>query len=93
MDILEIYSPKRFTAMASKLGLKPGFAVDLSEVKPYGPHNGQPWDLTTEEDVKELEEMQDFEQPVLMTGSPPCDPFRQLLRLSAGQRDVAKQAE
>eukprot|EP00972_Heterocapsa_arctica_P013527 1994052-Heterocapsa_arctica.AAC.1 len=27
--VLEIFSPKRFTAAASGLGLRPGFAVDL----------------------------------------------------------------
>ena len=42
VDILEVFSPKRFTdpILCSKLGLRSGFAVDLSECKPYGPTAG-----------------------------------------------------
>ena len=31
--------------------------------------------------------MVDFEEPYLLTGSPPCDPFSQLLKISAHRRD------
>ena len=32
------------------LGLRPGFAVDLCENKPYGPHEGESWDLSKASD-------------------------------------------
>ena len=58
-DILEVVSPKHFTdpTLCSKLGPRPGFAVDLSECKPYGPNKGEYWDLNKPNDVKELQEM------------------------------------
>ena len=37
-QVIEICSKARFTAKAGDLGLRPGFAVDLSWNKPYGPH-------------------------------------------------------
>ena len=85
--VLELFSPKRFTEMAPRLGLRPGFAVDLCEPKPYGPNQGEMWDLDKANDVKELQEMVDFEKPTLLTGSPPCGPFSVLRRLSDYKRD------
>ena len=35
-DIAEVYSPKRFTALAQQCKLRPGFAVDLCETKGNG---------------------------------------------------------
>jgi len=74
-SIIEVFSPARFTARAGGLGLRPGFAVDLCEAKPYGPNEGEAWDLSQPKDVRELKEMIAFEQPVLVTGSPPCTAF------------------
>ena len=88
--VFEIYSPKRFTAMASRLGLRPGFAIDLAEEKPRGPQKGQKWDLSKEADIKELEDLVSYEEPVLLTGSPPCDQFSQLLRISANRCNQAE---
>ena len=34
VDVMEIYSPKRFTEAAAQFKLRPGFAVDLCEEKP-----------------------------------------------------------
>ena len=92
--VLEIISPKRFTAAAPGLGLGAGFAVDLCEAKPYGDHAGENRDLAKDEDVEELEAMVDFEKPVLLTGSPPCDPFscwgsrrRERIRRRGGERE------
>ena len=49
--VLELFSPKRFTEKASTFGLKPGFAEDLNEQKPYGPHKGERWDLSLDKDI------------------------------------------
>ena len=86
--ILDAFSPERFTdpVLCSKLGLRPGFAVDLCECKPYGPNAGEYWDLNKPADIKELQEMIDYEEPFLLTGSPPCDPFSQLLKISTHKR-------
>lgn len=56
--------------------------MDLSVQKPYGPNAGQKWDLLKDDDVKELEGMVQYEQPSLISGSPPCDPFSLLQNLS-----------
>ena len=60
VDILEVFSPTRFTdpTVCSKLGLRPGFAVDLSECKPYGPNMGEHWDclLYTSPSPRDVEE-------------------------------------
>ena len=71
VDILEIFSPTRFTATAASFGLRPGVAIDLLELKA----DGEPWDLLKIEDEKALGEIQETEAPWLFTGSPPCGPF------------------
>ena len=81
VDLIEIFSPSRFTKRAARFGVRPGFAVDLLERKPYGEHAGEFWDLLKESDIKELDELIDYEKPKL-TGSPPCDPFSALLNIS-----------
>ena len=73
--VLEPFSQKRFTEQASAFGLKPGFAVDLCEQRPYGPQKGQHWDLNIDDDVKELGKMIEYEDPWLVTGFPPYDPL------------------
>ena len=91
VDGLDMFSPIRFTdlVVCNKLGLRPGFAVDLCERKQGGPNVGEFWDLNKPSDVLELKQMVNFEEPFLLTGSPPCDPFSQLLQISAHRRDPA----
>ena len=64
-------SPKRFTALAQQYKLRPGFAVDLCETK----ENGEYWNLNKTADVELLHELIDREEPLLITGSPPCHFF------------------
>ena len=92
--VIEAFSPRRYTEAASRMGLRPGFAVDLCEPKPYGPNKGQLWDLSKDSDIEELDEMIDYEKPSLLSGSPPCHTFCALRRLSNHKRDrsiVAKE--
>ncbi len=89
----EIYSPKRFTAMAPKLGLNAGFAVDLTEPKTGGPHKGEFWDMERPRDVEELDKLLTMEKAALLTGSPPCEAFSALRRISKHRRDPAVEAE
>ena len=62
--------------------MRPGFAIDLCENKPYGPHEGECWDLSKNSDVKELFEMIAFERPMIVAGSPPCTAFSQFQNVS-----------
>ena len=78
VDGMEIYSPKRFTDMAEAFKLRPGFAIDLTEQKPEGTY----WDLNKSEDVREVNDRIDQEEPKLLTGSPPCHIFSQLQNIS-----------
>ena len=73
-DIAEVYSPKRFTALAQQYKQKPGFAVHLCETK----ENGEYWNLGKTADVELLHELIDCEEPLLITGSPPCHLFPEI---------------
>ena len=75
---MEIYSPKRFAAQAEHYGLRPGFAVDLEEQKPDATY----WDLSREEDVRELDKYVHEVEPTFLTGSLPCDQFSQLQNIN-----------
>ena len=55
--------------------MRPGFAVDLCENKPYGPHEGESWNFRKSSDVKEFFEMIAFERPVIVARSPSCTAF------------------
>ena len=41
-DVAEVYSPPKVTDLASRFGLIPGFALDLSVCDP---DDGEPWDF------------------------------------------------
>ena len=74
VDPMEIFSPKRFTAKAGALGLRPGLSTDLEEG----------WDLDKEEGVVAMMDHMELDKPVL-TGSPPCEAFSQLRHIWAGK--------
>ena len=78
VDVMEIFSPPRFTEKASQFGLKPGVAIDLSTCK----LDGTPWNLEDPNDEAELVKIQEEEEPALLTGGPPCSPFSTLAHLS-----------
>ena len=78
VDIAEVYSPKRFTALAEQFKLRPGFAIDLSEKKA----DGEFWNLNKPADVEELHNLLEKDEPLLLTGSPPCNLFSRLQYIS-----------
>ena len=43
MEVAEVYSPPRVTEMARKMGLRAGWALDLT----MEDHDGRTWDLTS----------------------------------------------
>lgn len=95
MDIVEVFSPPRFVASASKFGLVPGFSVDLTTKKPDG--SGEFWDLNKKEDVAEVWRLLEEEDPYLLTGSPRCGPFSVLQSLNwevlGAEHNVEKRIE
>ena len=80
-----ILNPSKFASCATRLGLREGFAVDLTTARV----NGTVWDLSLEDDKAELRRVQNREQPELLVGSPPSDEFSSLLSTRAA-REVSK---
>lgn len=88
-DVAGIYSPPRFTSKASSMGLRPGFCVDLSTTRADGTH----WDLTRDQDARELEFLQRSEQPEILIGSPHCTDFCPLLHLHYSKHEIEQRIE
>ena len=81
-----ILNPSKFASCATKLGLRDGFAVDLTTARA----NGTMWDISLEDDRAELRRVQKREQPELLAGSPPSDDFSSLLSTRAEPREISK---
>ena len=64
----------------------------VSETKPFGPNAGEYWDLSTDGDINELEEMSDYGKPRFLTGSPPCTSLSLLQARSKDKRPVEEKA-
>jgi hypothetical protein len=75
--VSEIYSPLRVNRAATKIGLKPGFSLDLTETDPY---DGMPWDFSKEEKRARARKRVVSEKPFLLVGSPPCTAFSTLFQ-------------
>ena len=71
-DVTEIYSPVRVNQIAAKLGLVPGYSLDLT--------NG--WDFTSEADRKRAWKCIKETKPYMLIGSPPCTMFSMLQELN-----------
>ena len=84
-DVSEFYSPPRVTAYASRLGLSPGFALDLTVIDP---DDGKPWDFDTKEKRDKAFAKVKEEKPKLLIGSPMCTPFSLLQNLSKDKGDL-----
>ena len=74
-ETTSILKPSRFVSHAARLGLREGFAVDLT----VAIANGTMWDLSFEDDRTELRPLQIRQRPELRVGSPPRDDFSSLL--------------
>ena len=61
---------KIVVSQCEKLGLRPGFVVDLNALKPW---NGTAWSLRNPKDGEELMNFLDREDPELVIGSSSCD--------------------
>ena len=81
-----ILNPSKFASCATLLGLREGFAVDLTTARA----NGTMWDLSLEDGRAELRRVQNREQPELLAGSPPSDGFSSWLSTRAEPREIIK---
>ncbi len=70
-DIAEIDSPPRVTSMAKTMGMKPGFALDLTG----DDDDGTPWDFSVESKRKRAMEKLKHEEPFMLVASPMCAKF------------------
>ena len=76
--VSEAYSPPRMIKMAKKLGLKPGFAYDLTQVDE---DDGEPWDLSRPDKQAKVKRKLKTDEPMMLIMSPMCGPFSQLQSL------------
>ena len=60
-----VLNPSKFASCATRLGLRAGFAVDLTTARA----NGTMWDLSLEDDRAELRRVQNREQPELLASA------------------------
>ena len=81
-----ILNPSKFASCATRLGLREGFAVNLTTARA----NGTMWDLSLEDDRAELRRVQNREQPELLAGSPPNDDFNSLLNTCVESQEINK---
>ena len=81
-----ILNPWKFASCAMRLGLRDGFAVDLTNARA----NGMMWNLSLEDDKAQLRRVQNREQPELLVGSPPSDEFSSLLNTCTEAREISK---
>ena len=63
-EITAVHNPSKFASCATRLGLREGFAVDLTTARA----NGTMWDFSLEDDKAELRRIQNLEQPELFFG-------------------------
>ena len=80
------YSIWKFASCATRLGLREGFAVDLTTARA----NGTMWDLSLEDDRAELGRVQNREHPELLARSPPSGDFNSLLNTCVESQEISK---
>ena len=78
VHIAEIFSPPRITRQAMRMGLSPGFALDLSVPDP----SGRVWDFSKAKCRDAAERILRAEKPLLLVGCPPCTACSQLQQWS-----------
>ena len=74
-DVAEVYSPPRITEMAKTMGLKDGWALDLTQVDP---EDGRPWDFSDPGKQAKAKALLKSDEPLMLVACPMCDPFSQL---------------
>ncbi len=75
-DVAEVYSPPRMTTMASRMGLKAAWALDLTQVDPV---DGQMWDLSVKSIQDKAKAALRRDRPLMLVACPMCGPFSSLM--------------
>ena len=75
MDVAEVYSPPRITEMARKLGMRPGWALDLTATDE---DDGTHWDFSLEAKREKAKALVKQDRPTMLVMSPMCGPFSKL---------------
>ena len=81
VDVAEAFSPPRMSAMAEKLGYKPGFSLDLTRTN----SEGRAWDLSDQVMQEAALKLLDEQKPHVLVVSPPCTWFSTLMNLNIGK--------
>ena len=84
IDVAEVYSPPRITEVANKMGMKPGWALDLTEVDP---DDGMAWDFSKAEKQRKAMQLLKDDKPFMLIASPMCGPFSSLQQLNWNKHD------
>ena len=72
LDCGEVYSPPRITKMASEMGLRPAWALDLTVTDS---EDCMPWDFDLPAKRKRAVELLDKDKPAMLIACPMCGPF------------------
>ncbi len=78
VDVAEVYSPPRITKMAEGMGLKAGWALDLTTTDP---EDNAPWDFTVKAKREKVMKMLEVDEPFMLITCPMCGAFSQLQEL------------
>ena len=73
--MLEALGPRRRDATATRLGPRPGFALDLTAPRPYGLRACERWNLDCERDRSDLDELLEYEKPFMLVDNPACNSY------------------
>ncbi len=74
-DVSELYSPPRITAMAKQLGMKDGWALDLTITDET---DGKPWDFSDAKKRQKAKDKIELDKPLMIVLCPMCGPFSTL---------------
>ena len=77
-DVAEVYSPPRMTTAAEEVGLRPGWALDLTQRD----ENGEPWDFSKAAQRQRARQKQDDDKPFMLILCPMCGPFSSVQNLN-----------
>ena len=88
--VTELHSPPRVNSMIERMGLAPGFSLDLTT---NDPEDNQPWDFNKEEKRNKAEGLVKSKAAVLMIVSPMCAAFSRLQELNFPRTDARRVRE
>ena len=86
-DVAEVFSPPRITEEAARMGLNPGFALDLQVIR----EDGEPWDFNLYQYRQDAINIAKEQRPRLLVGSPECRVWSALQNLRTDKEALRKE--